>query len=258
MGMNPNAGLVIRSLTKTANMSFDIDSLELRRGEITAILGPNGAGKSTLLRALAQLESSDAEVSFDGKALGPLTTRERAQLIAYVPQQQSATAGFSVREVVEMARYPWPASSDSERAVQIAIEEFGIEPLLSRRVVELSGGELARVFFARARAQATEAVLLDEPLASLDLAHQEQLVLRLRQYAESGMAVVLVIHDLNQAASFVDRAILMRQGSVVASGRPAAVFTEANIEAAYQQPVRVQQHPEYKSVFVSPIRKTRV
>ena len=219
--------------------------LTARGGELLGVLGPNGAGKTTLLRALGGLIPIDAgEVLLHGRPLGAWEGRARARALGYVPQREPAPEGWTVRAWVSQARAPhtgWTGALrvSDERVVDDALRDWSLDGLAGREVASLSGGELRRCALARAFAQGARVLLLDEPLAALDLAQQAACCRRLRSWVRGGGAAVAVLHDLTAASRWCDRVALLRDGAVVASGLPKEVFTEAVVGAAFGVAVRV-------------------
>jgi iron complex transport system ATP-binding protein len=207
-----------------------------RPGKVTAILGPNGSGKSTLVRALAGLVDADAGfVRLGGKLVGRLEPRERARAIGYLPQDASVHWNVPVESLVALGRMPHRSpfagmSAEDEAAIAEAMAATDITAFTGRLIGELSGGERARVLLARVLAGRPQWLLADEPLAALDPAHQLGLLDSLRDLAGQGMGVVIVLHDLIQAARAADDVLLLREGKVVA-------FGPAN-EALGHQPLR--------------------
>lgn len=211
-------------------------SFELRPSELCAIVGPNGAGKSTLLRALAGLvRPSSGHVQLAGEAMAGASRRAIARTVALVPQAFACPAGFSVREIVTLGRAPWQTgwmrSSERDRAeIERAIDSCGLTPIAERDASTLSGGEQRRVQLARAFAQSPLALLLDEPTAALDPAHAVGALELVRRTVDAQrLACAMVTHDLNLAAQFADRVVLLHEGAAVAEGRPAEVLTEAHL-----------------------------
>jgi len=224
-------------------------SAALQPGRVTAILGPNGAGKSSLVRTAAALAAPSAgRVTLDGRdvvALDP-RARARARAIGYLPQDPAVHWNVPVREVVALGRVahrsPFAAPSSADRnAIARALTATQTEALAARPIHELSGGERARVLLARVLAGEPRWLLADEPLASLDPAHQIDLLDRLREVAAAGAGVVIVLHDLLQAGRAADDVLLLRDGRVLAFGPAAAVLTEANLAAAYDIRVEVRR-----------------
>lgn len=228
-------------------------SLQIDSGEVVVLVGPNGAGKSTLLRVLSgDLPPLSGEVSFDGRPIRSLKLTELARRRAVVPQQSGLDFPFRVREVVLMGRIPHLHRSDARRdgaVVEATLAKVGLDGFAERSYLHLSGGERQRVHLARALAQIAEpgprgsALLLDEPVASLDLAHQHRVLGIARDLAARGVAVMAVLHDLNLAAQYADRIAILSRGSVCACGAPATVLTEDQLTSVYETPVTVVDHP---------------
>jgi len=200
-------------------------------GRITVILGPNGAGKTSLLRAAAGLIAPSAgKIAIDGRAIAAMRREERARTIGYLPQSGDVAWNMPARDVVALGRLPHRAGvADDIAAVLAAMAATDTEQFAERRVGELSGGERARVLLARVLAGEPQWLLADEPLASLDPAHQLDLLDRLRGQAARGV----VLHDLVQAARVADEILLLRDGRVFASGPPAEVLTPQHLRDAF-------------------------
>ena len=207
----------------------------LEAGRITAICGPNGAGKSTLLQALAGLVAPDeGEVRLDGSALSALAARERARAVGYLPQTPELAWDIDVATLAALGRLPWRTSAQDDRAaVADALARLDLAELAGRPVSRLSGGERSRALLARVLAGKPRWLLADEPLAALDIAHQAALLSRLRELAETGVGVVLVLHDLAAARNHADRVIVLDGGQVVADGQPEAALAAGRIAAVW-------------------------
>jgi cobalamin transport system ATP-binding protein len=214
-------------------------------GRWLSLIGPNGAGKSTLLRAVAGLVPYEGTIAADGAEVRTLKSRERARLIAYVPQEPVLPPDMTVFQYVLLGRTPHlgylgaPGLHDRTRATA-AMERLDIARFAGRRLARLSGGERQRVVLARALAAEPRVLLLDEPTSMLDIGHQQQvleLVDGLR--ADAGLTVLSTLHDLTAAGQYADELVLLSEGQVVASGRPAAVLTAELISAVYAAEVTV-------------------
>lgn len=219
--------------------------LEIPTGGITALVGPNGAGKSTLLSVIAGDRRCDAgSVMLLGRNVSGYSVRELAQIRSVFPQGSVIRFGYTVEEVVRMGRAfrDLPPEED-ERAVFDAMISSEVEHMAFRNAQTLSGGEQARTTFARVAVQATPLVLLDEPTAALDLRHQERVLSRAREMAHAGATVVAVLHDLNLAAAYADKVVLLDGGRLAADGPPWDVLRQDMIERVYRQGVRVLEHP---------------
>lgn len=235
-----------------------LDRIEavLRPGRVTAILGPNGAGKSTLLKAMAALVTpSCGAVSLDGRAIAALEPRERARLIGYLPQDPRVHWDLRVRDVVALGRVahrsPFAAPGPADRAaVDAALTMTATTAFADRRVATLSGGERARVLLARVLAGEPAWLLADEPMASLDPAHQLDLLDQLRAVAVRGGGVVVVLHDLLHAGRIADDVLLLQHGRVIAHGPTRDVLTAEMVARVFDIAVRVSHDAEGRSVCV--------
>lgn len=214
--------------------------LTLHGGELVCVLGPNGAGKTTLVRvASGLLAPSSGEVLLDGAPIGARSRAEVARRLAVVEQMQEPAHGFTVREVVTMGRAPhqggWMrATAEDGRVVEDALARCDVAALADRPAYALSGGEQKRVAIARALAQEPKVLLLDEPGAFLDVRHQLDLYeLLAAEVKARGLACLVVMHDLNLAAQFADRVVLMKDGRVVAAGRIEDVMTWRTLKETF-------------------------
>jgi iron complex transport system ATP-binding protein len=247
------------SISYGPRIALDRVSLSVQEGEIVVVIGPNGAGKSTLLRAVSGvLPLQSGQVRIAGQELSHLSTAERARCLAVVPQARSLPAAFTVYEAVLLGRTPYlgwmgHASTHDHAAVMRALQRTQALPLAERRVGELSGGEQQRVLLARALAQETPVLLLDEPTTHLDLQHQSGLLNLVRGLAnDEKLAVLMVLHDLNLAGLYADRLGLLVDGRLQALGAPEAVLNAPDLSRVYQVPVHVIPHPDYGCPLVLP------
>ena len=207
-------------------------SLALGRGRITGLVGPNGAGKSTLIRALAGLMPVDGGgIALDGRNLSAVGPRDIGRRIAYLPQQRLVHWPLAVRRVVALGRLPH--GDANAQAIDAAMAVMDVAHLADRAVSEVSGGELARVLFARALAQEAPVILADEPTAGLDPAHALGLFEALGRLAAEGRTIVVALHDLSLAARFCHEVVLLAQGRTAATGSPVEVLTPLRLEPAF-------------------------
>ncbi|MBT8388879.1 MAG: ATP-binding cassette domain-containing protein [Altererythrobacter sp.] len=216
------------SLSRGARLVLDQVSVRLAPGKITAICGPNGAGKSSLLMALAGLlEPSVGRTMLAENELSALHPQIRAQRIGYLPQEAEVAWDVAVENLVRLGRMPYRDRGD--HAVEAAITALDLETLRHRPASRLSGGEKARALLARVLAGEPQWILADEPLAALDLAHQQTLLRHLRKAAQAGAGVVIVVHDLATAMNHADRVLVLREGRVVSDGSPDDALSPQNI-----------------------------
>ncbi|GHC60022.1 ABC transporter ATP-binding protein [Streptomyces flavofungini] len=233
--------------------------LAIPDGEVTVIVGPNACGKSTTLRALGRLlKPKGGSVLLDGEALAKLPTRRVAQQIGLLPQTPVAPEAITVGDLVARGRQPhqrwWQQWSDAdETAVTEAMARTDVAELAERSVDELSGGQRQRVWIAMALAQETELLLLDEPTTYLDISHQVEVLDLVRQLNhDRGRTVVVVLHDLNQAARYADHLVAMKAGRLVARGTPAEVVTEELVREVFGLDCVVIPDPVTGSPLVVP------
>ncbi len=230
-----------------------------RAGEVTVIIGPNGSGKTTLLRAMTGDLPAAGEVRLNGLDTRRLKPWQLAAMRAVLPQATPLAFPFTVYEVVRLGLGAG-REAGAPAIVPAALAAVGLSGYETRLYQELSGGEQSRTQLARALSQVWTPttpegpcwLLLDEPVASLDIGHQLEVMHLLRGYAARGGGVVAVMHDLNLTAMFADRVALMQEGRVMALDRPAAVLTDARLSAAYACPLRVNRLPPEGGVFVLP------
>lgn len=243
--------VTIRSLSLAYSLDpvlTDVD-LEVQEEEILAVVGPNGAGKSTLLRAISgALQPQKGAIYLDFRAVWDFPARERAQRLAMVEQGAQPAFDLTVQELVELGRVPHLGRLQGyrpvdQRAVAQALAVAGLTELAHRRWSELSGGERQRALLAMAFAQEPEILLLDEPTAHLDVAHQIELMQLITKFAEDGGTVIMALHDLNLAAAFAHRLALLQRGRLLACGAPEEVLTPALLRAVFGVEAMVRTHP---------------
>lgn len=241
-------------------------SFNVQPGEFLAIIGPNGSGKSTLLRALCRLHvPKQGTIHLRGNPLQTFSPQQLAKQLALVRQESFVAFDFSVREIVSMGRLPYLARFQSDSAADKAIvddylQQTQIADLADRHMHELSGGERQRVFLAQALAQEPGLLLLDEPTNHLDINHQVMifnLVQRLNR--ERGLTVIAVLHDLNLAALYADRLLVLHKGELCANGAPSEVLSAKLVQEVYGCPVVVLPHPvnEQPQVLLLPEPESR-
>ncbi|MER6527364.1 ABC transporter ATP-binding protein [Streptomyces sp. NPDC001508] len=234
-------------------------SLRVEPGQVLGLIGPNGAGKSTLMRALAGVTApAGGDVSVGGERLLGMSSRERARRVAYVPQDTMLDFEFTGRDVVLMGRHPHvgrftPLRPGDYEIADSALTETGAACFANQPVPTLSGGERQLLHLAKALAQQPNVLLLDEPVAALDLRHQLHVLSLLRTQARAGhgLAVVAVLHDLGHAARFCDRLALLHEGRLVTSGPPSDVLTEQHLADVYGVRCAVADDPATGSLRVT-------
>ncbi len=229
-------------------MLHDINVL-FESPSLVALLGPNGSGKSTLLKLMGGLLCSKGEsIQVDRLSLADLPAREAARWIAWVPQRADAVFAMSVREMVRVGRYrverPMRAvPHEEEESVNVVLERVGLVDLADRDVTTLSGGEWQRALVARAVVQDAPIVLLDEPVASLDLRYQDEVYRLLRELASEGRLIIVADHHLEIAASYADRTLLLSGGVIVADGTAEEVMTTESISRVFDVHANVFKDP---------------
>ena len=233
-------------------------------GEFIGLIGPNGAGKTTLLRAIqGTLTPAAGSVLIDGMSVAAHGSRAVAQQVATVPQTPMMELSFSVRSVVEMGRTPyrqplrpWGGDRDDVSVVSDALDRTDLRGLADRPISALSGGQRQRVSIARALAQDTPIVLLDEPTANLDIAYQVDTLDLVSSLVAEGRLAIAAIHDLNLAAQYCDRLWLLDGGRLVADGPPETVLTRETLRAVYGANTVVSQHPVTGATYVTAVADT--
>ena len=245
------------SVTYGARQVLTCVTLELRSGEVVALLGANGAGKTTLIKAMnGTVAASDGVIDLDGRRLNDLSRREIAANIAVVAQENETRFPVTVLEFVLSGRFVhggtfgWETESDVELAEQ-ALADCDLAGYESRLMNELSGGERQRVVLARAIATNARILLLDEPTANLDLAHQAMMFRLVRRRCELGASAVVITHDLNLAAEFADEIIMLKGGRIAAKGPPAEVLTAENVRDVFAVDVMLDRNPASGNVRVT-------
>ncbi|MDD5018898.1 MAG: heme ABC transporter ATP-binding protein [Candidatus Omnitrophica bacterium] len=232
-------------------------SFSVRKGETIGIIGPNGSGKSTLLRLISRALTPQAgEVLLEGKNIRTFSLKEFCKRVAFVGQETPTEFSFSSREIVAMGRIPYlrrleSETKDDKEAIMEAMRLTDVLGLAQRETNTLSAGERQRVILARALAQKTNLILLDEPTSHLDIGHQAQILDLLRGLnRRSHLTIVMVIHDLNLAGEYCDRLILLHEGRIVQEGTPEEILTYQNLETVYKTVVVVKKNPISQKPYI--------
>ena len=233
-------------------------SLEVVNDEWVMLIGPNGAGKTSVLRALCGLLPFDGVARVDGRDVHTFGRRELARLMAFVPQNPATPSELTVAEYVLLGRTPHLGylgvdGRRDRKAVANALERLDLLPFAERGLGSLSGGELQRAVLARALAQESPILLLDEPTTSLDLGRQQQALELIDSLRRDGLTVLSTMHDLTLAGQYADRLVLLDRGTVVAEGSPTEVLSAANLAAYYGASVRIVS--DEAGLFVLPTRR---
>jgi iron complex transport system ATP-binding protein len=246
---------------RAAKNAVDGVSFVASSGKLTALAGPNGSGKSSIVRALlGRADVVRGSVAIGGSDVRTLSLTGLARRVAVVPQREEAAFPTRVREYVALGRYPhlglWRAPGEADdAAVADALEQAGVTALADRDTDALSGGEWQRVRIARALAQKAPALVLDEPTTFLDVAHEMAIFELLSSLARSGLAVLLVSHQLNLVARFADTIVLLDQGRVATSGSPRDVMRADRLESIYGWPVVITHDPAVGAPALVPLRR---
>ncbi len=228
------------------DFSLRVAALQFETAKVTAIVGPNGAGKTTLLKCLgAVLPVSKGSLYIDGQDIAQLRSQERARLIGYVPQEHDTVFNYQVADFVLMGRaayispFALPSLEDT-RAAAAALEFVGLSGFAGRSISELSSGERRLVLIARALAQKSEVLLMDEPTTFLDPKHETDVLQLVKKLAvEKRKTILVTLHSLEMAAQYADSMVFMKNGEVVASGRPEEVFQEPLLESVYGMKMKI-------------------
>ncbi len=240
------------SATISSNITLTDINLQLEAGTVTAIIGPNGAGKTSLLRAICKdLPITNGSITFNGRDNSTWTAQDKATCLAVLPQHSALEFPFSVNEVVTMGRIPHSTSTKrNQHIVQEALTLVDCKHLAQRSYVNLSGGEKQRVQLARVAAQIWESVdsgsrclILDEPSASLDLAHQEMIVRMFKFFSAQGVAILVVLHDLNLAAKCAHQLLVLKDAKTAALGSPESVISQKMLKEVFSIDAQIQTNP---------------
>ncbi|MGC9444165.1 MAG: ABC transporter ATP-binding protein [Candidatus Methanospirareceae archaeon] len=234
-------------------------SLEVGTKEITAVLGPNGAGKSTLLKCIDRiLQPQHGSILLEGEEISQMSRLELAKKIGYIPQSIAQAFSITVFDAVLMGRRPhisWRTSEQDTEKVLHTLELLHIEHLAMRDINELSGGQMQQVFIARALVQEPDVLLLDEPTSNLDIRHQLEVMHTVKSIVrKKEISAIMAIHDLNLAARFADKIVLMNGGGILSVGNPATVITPENIRLVFK--VDADVYEKEGKLHVVPLRAT--
>ncbi|MDN7131144.1 ATP-binding cassette domain-containing protein [Halomonas sp. MC140] len=220
------------------------------QGKVYGLIGHNGSGKSTLIKLMAQQQAtSQGDIHFDQRPLSDWGNREFARQVAYLPQHLPSAENLTGRELIAFGRYPWHGllgrhSQKDADAVERAIALTHTEDFADRLVDTLSGGERQRVWLAMLLAQGSRFLLLDEPLAALDIAHQMDVLALIRKLCdELNLGVIIVLHDINMASRYCDELMALHSGRLLAHGTPSEMMCSSTLEAIYGLPMQVMKHP---------------
>jgi iron complex transport system ATP-binding protein len=239
------------------NFALRIEHLQFENAKLTSIVGPNGAGKTTFLKCIsAILPVSKGSLFIDGRDIGTMREDERARLLAYVPQEHSSVFNYTVLDFILMGRAPYLPmfSTPSARDVEIAQESLDFVALghyAARPYFQLSSGERRLVLIARALAQKSDILILDEPTSFLDPKHETEILeLAKKLAAEKQKTVLVTLHNLDMAVKYSDAMVFMKQGQVVASGRPDDILDEALLERVYEIKMSIIRYDGRKFIVV--------
>ncbi|MBN8411489.1 MULTISPECIES: ABC transporter ATP-binding protein [Halomonas] len=258
------APYVVEDLVLSHGRLRVIDGLNLTipQGQLTAIVGPNGCGKSTLLAGLSRLHTpTQGKVWLQGQELKRLSARDLARRIALLPQEASAPEGLSVNDLIRFGRQPHQSwyrqwSEEDQAVVAQAIASAGLQTLAERGLETLSGGQRQRAWIAMTIAQQTPIILLDEPTSALDLGHQLEVFELLHRLVLKGRTIIMVVHDLTSACRYADHLVAMRDGKLVAEGKPQEVVTPALVRQLYDVDCSLVEDPLTGKPLLAGLRRS--
>ena len=237
-------------------------SVSFPQGKVTAIVGPNGCGKSTLLNGLSRVHRPSAgQIVLDSKDIHSIAPREVAKKLALLPQETSAPDGITVKELIRFGRHPHQSflkqwGMDDRTAIEYALKSANLESLEERLLDTLSGGQRQRAWIAMSIAQETPLLLLDEPTSALDLGHQIEVFNLIRELAEQGKTIIMVVHDLAMAARYSDHLIAMKSGEIVAQGSPKEVITPTILDNLYGVQCDLMEDPSTGAPVLLNVRRS--
>lgn len=232
-------------------------NFRIQPGELVGLIGPNGCGKSTLINLISNiLKPSSGTISLGKYQLDQLSFQMAAKIRSVVLQDNRVNFDFSVKDIIEMGRYPWRDLKEphTKQLIENIVKQTEITHLLAHEYRSLSGGEQQRVNFAKALIQDTPIMLLDEPTSAMDINHQENLMQQLSQQKKQQKTIVTVLHDLSLAAAYCDRVILLEQGKIIVQGKPQQVLQEEILSEVYQYPIQVLTDPQTNELLIKPCR----
>jgi iron complex transport system ATP-binding protein len=237
-------------------------NIDIEKGKFISIIGPNGSGKTTLLKNMSSVLIPDrGKVFFQGKDIREYSRKQLSRYMAYVPQSSYINFEFTAGDIVLMGRSPFLKPFESEKAEDIKIAEDAMRmtnvfEIKDKRITEISGGERQRVMIACALAQTPQIILLDEPVANLDIQHQVEILSVLKKLSKiNKVTVITVLHDLNLSAEYSDLVVLLKEGKIIEYGPPKDIITEENIKNAYNANVYMTKNPMTGNPHVIPITK---
>ncbi|HLR66620.1 ABC transporter ATP-binding protein [Virgibacillus alimentarius] len=243
------------------SVSFQLNgvNLNINQGEIVSLVGPNGSGKSTLLRLISRLiKPKEGEIILDGSVIDSMKSKDVAKKLAMLPQMQEQQSDLTVQELIEFGRYPHRKShsrlaKEDEEIIQWAIEVTNLTNYKNRMLHSLSGGERQRAWIALAIAQRPKILLLDEPTTFLDIAHQLDVMELVQQLNKQfGMTVLMVLHDINQAARYSNRLVVMKNGNIHYDGIPQCVLCREMFQSIFQIDATI--HKQNGNTFFTPLK----
>ncbi|MEM2958125.1 MAG: ABC transporter ATP-binding protein [Candidatus Jordarchaeaceae archaeon] len=258
MPFSDDAIIKVKDLVYSYDSVRALDGLtfEIYRGEFVGLVGPNGSGKTTLLKCLSKLYTpQEGSIELDGHDLRRLSQLEGARIYAVVPSEFTMDMNISITDTVLLGRYPyleglwWENERDEEIALE-AMEKLNVLDFGSRKLGELSSGEKQRVLIAKALAQEAKVLLIDEPVAHLDLGYQMEIMEMLKSLARDGVTIIAAMHELNLAVKYCDKLIVLDKGRVVACGKPKDIVTQKLIEDVYGVKAIIQDIPEVGLVII--------
>lgn len=231
--------------------------IEVKSGEYFGLIGPNGSGKTTLLKTIAQLLPSEkGNMTIAGKRPSAYTQKEMARKLSYVPQDTNIDFDFNVKDIVAMGRHAHGGffnKNDDEKVVQEAMVATNTWRFKDQSILNLSGGQRQLVFIAKALAQDTPLILLDEPISALDIYYQMHILKLLEELTQKGKTVITVLHDLNLAARFCKKMLLLKEGQVEAYGKTKEVITKQNLKETYRIHAEIRDDQLIQALNVTPL-----